>query len=379
MHHRSIAIICAFPTGLNAGMLSVDLAAHQLLNTIKKVQTITTTFFTTEARIAFSIGNKNHLKYELLHDQSQLDKFDLILYWGDFGHWIKFAQNEWLKRQYDRQGKAQKTLSNWYKLYFLKGREDLMKKTIIYGGSIYGLDCKQIEDQEYVNSLKSLFSQCIWCSFRDIYSVNYINQLINKSKAELGADCSLLMTNELANSLTRYQNKMMPEEEYILSSFGRSNSGFLLNSLCYQLSEELKIKLVNFNWLDERYPFSSKLELITNCKILVTDIYHCALNGIREEKKVVCFGKGNSRKTDTLSDKKKEVFFSQHMMSKNYYFIEEVHEASKAGEHAMKRLINSVIDISNDSLYNKTSLNLIKHLSETSKKKLLEVINQALS
>ena len=378
MQHKSIAIICAFPTGLNAGMISVDLAAHQLLNDIKTTRNITTTFFTTEAKISLSLGNEKYLKYELLYDQSQLNNFDLIVYWGDFGHWIEFAQSEWCRRNYDRQGKVTKTISNWYKIYFLKGREDLIKKTIVYGGTLYGLDCNQINDQEYVEALKLLFSKCMWCSFRDIYSVNYINQLLQEPKAELGADCSLLMRNQDLHSQVTKHNTHPLEREYILTSFARSNSGFLLNSLCHQLSKKLEIKLINFNWLDEKHSFSSKLRLLANCKILATDIYHCALNGIREEKRVICFGKGNSRKVHTLSDKKKEVFFSQHMMSKSYYFIEEVQNASQDNDRKIERLLASIMQTSKDDLYHMSSFNMIGSLIEMSRNKLLSRINEAL-
>lgn len=66
----------------------------------------------------------------------------------------------------DRQGKVKKTLSNWYKLYFLQGRDDLAQKTIIHGGSIYGLDCKQGEDKEYAHALNSLFLNVYGAAFR---------------------------------------------------------------------------------------------------------------------------------------------------------------------------------------------------------------------
>jgi len=91
-----IAVICAFPAGLNAGMLSVDLA---LTHTLSKISiNIEVTRFCAESELIIPFKN-NFIYYCHLENKSQLEKFDRIIYWGDFLHWIGYGMQDYLIRQ----------------------------------------------------------------------------------------------------------------------------------------------------------------------------------------------------------------------------------------------------------------------------------------
>ena len=66
------------------------------------------------------------------------------------------------------------------------------------------------------------------------------------------------------------------------------------------------------------------------------------------------------------------------MMSKSYYFIEEVQNASQDNDRKIERLLASIMQTSKDDLYHMSSFNMIGSLIEMSRNKLLSRINEAL-
>ena len=52
---KRIAVICAYPTGLNPGMTSVDIAAVEIIKFIQKKNNIEALFFTTEGNVKVKV------------------------------------------------------------------------------------------------------------------------------------------------------------------------------------------------------------------------------------------------------------------------------------------------------------------------------------
>ena len=71
------------------------------------------------------------------------------------------------------------------------------------------------------------------------------------------------------------------------------------------------------------------------------------MNAIKRSKRVICFGRGSAQVKNTLSDKKKEIFFSQHFMQENYFYIEDVFESLETNSKA-----NSLIRRLNEAANN---------------------------
>ena len=155
---KKIAVICAFPTGLNPGMISVDQAATEIIKIINEGNNLQAVFYTTEGNIKVQTGKNKFITYQHYHEQEQLDEFDAILFWGDFGHWLNYAEKEWCKRQLSRSHKVDKSIENWYKLYFFSGRDDLKAKTITYGETLYGINGGHLSNSRYMSELKTFYN-----------------------------------------------------------------------------------------------------------------------------------------------------------------------------------------------------------------------------
>jgi hypothetical protein len=327
-----IALICAYPAGTNHGMISVDYAFETIKSKINSDIKI-------ERFCAWRSIEDNLLSYTELHSLSQLESFDKIIYWGDFLHWIEYAKKDWANKTLDRNPLMtfDEVIDCWYQLFLLEGREDLQKKTIVFGNTLYGLNAEQLLDQRYINALKLLYSNVVLSMHRDIFSQNFLFQLTRNKSIKFGVDCSFLLN---ANTQTTKQD----QEQYFLYSFARSGENELLMQMVNDISKELNLQPKELKWISKGASVTNlkeNLKIIKNSNFLLTDIYHCALNSIRENTPTVCFGNSSTKVSDTLSDKKKEIFFRQHFLDQYYIYIESLKRNYTREFRSILKLINN--------------------------------------
>ena len=344
---KRIAVICAYPTGLNPGMTSVDIAAVEIIKFIQKKNNIEALFFTTEGNIKVKVDQNTWITYRLLSKPEQLDKFDLILFWGDFSHWIKYADSEWSNRQLNPSLRINKSIDNWYNLYFFCRRGDLKPKTITYGESLYGISGSQLINSRYIKELIDFYGKSAYCTFRDIYSVNFINQILGRQKATLGVDCSLFGERKITTTQAK-------DRTSIAIDFSRSDANLALNSISSAFANKNNLEISEIHWLNPKISLEDKLASLESADMIFTDVYHCALNAIKRSKRVICFGRGSAQVKNTLSDKKKEIFFSQHFMQENYFYIEDVFESLETNSktNSLIRRLNEAAN--NDNRFHAT-------------------------
>jgi polysaccharide pyruvyl transferase WcaK-like protein len=145
----------------------------------------------------------------------------------------------------------------------------------------------------------------------------------------------------------------------LLYSFGRTVGIKTSEKFTIALSQKLNVECIKFNWFskDGFSGLEEKIDLIRQSKYLITDIYHLALIGLREDIPTICIGRGAPYNKGTLYDKKKEFFFQQFQAQQYYVFFEYLELCMVNSEE-----LNTLIAVCSRNLNNYPSLNRIYHL-----------------
>jgi polysaccharide pyruvyl transferase WcaK-like protein len=310
---KRIAVICAYPKH-NPGMYSVDLGLGSIVNTLEKVKV---TRFNIQDNYSIK-SDLYKLKYNLLYDAAQLENFDKIIIWGDFLLWLLYGKHEILSKQRKNLTYDQ-IFEKWSNLIFLKNRPDLQKKVIIYGTTLYGINSEQLSNNDYLSMLSELCDNAQSISFRDVFSANFISQISQNKNVSYRVDCAFHFNTDKIL-------KNIQDSPYLCYSFGRSGCDAKLEEFAKEVANSMNLNAVNLNWLDKSgLPgLINKISVIKGSSGLITDIYHCGITGMRESVPVIGIGMGASTISSTLSDKKKEVFFTQSFANQNYIYAESI-------------------------------------------------------
>lgn len=332
MKKQKIALICAYPAGTNSGMISVDSAFQTVISNLKNVEFIRFCPWR-------SLSKGESLNYERYYSAEQLNDFDKIIFWGDFMHWIGYGKHDWAaKSKYKTVSLSQDEMLNlWYELCLLENREDLQKKSILFGGTLYGLDASQLLDKRYFNALTSLLNNSILVKTRDVQSANFVTQLAMSKKNVFGCDCSLLFQPYYFS-----KDKTKNKKKYLLYSFARSGKNQELESISKSVAKDLNLEAILIPWISKGagLPNLEKyVNLINDAEFIITDIYHLTLNSWRDGTPAICIGEGNSKVQTSLSDKKKEIFYHQSF-AMDYYFFLDNFLSNKHISLQVKNLIN---------------------------------------
>lgn len=348
-----VGVICAFPAGSNTGMLSVDLAFDSLVSKIDK--NISVTRFCPWR--ALNKTDRIPLEYVEYTTVDQLMEFDHIIFWGDFLHWITYAEHDWSNRGKNKnpEQSQENIIDSWYDLCLLENNQELRERTIIVGGTVYGLNANHLTNQRYITALKNLYRDSRSAMVRDFFSRYFLEQIVQRP-IKVSGDCALLLDSHAIISAYPETKKDIPETPYAVYAFGRSGSVDVLERYAQDIAEKAQIKLVKLDWLKKGTgirDLARRVNLIKNAEFIITDIYHCAVNSYREKKPVICIGLANSRIKDTLSDKKKEVLHFQLFAQTRYRYLEDVVRAfdkevmlalETLGDHDMTEIISDLID-----------------------------------
>ncbi len=307
-------------------MISVDLSFMSVHKALGPGYSFA--FFCAEEE--YEIKNDHYaIHYQHLQSQEQLRVFDVIIYWGDFLHWVGYKKWDWLSRFKIRQPELSEeaVFDLWYKLFLLEGVPELQAKTIIFGGTLYALNAKQLTNKRYLAALTALYRNARLALLRDQVSASFISQLVPTNQDFFGCDCALLLNKGEAPP------PRTAPEKYILCSFGRSGANVAITSFATQIAPRMGLKLLGMNWLGHpagMEGLQEKLRLVREAELVVTDIYHLAVNSWREGVPALCFGKGNGNPTGTISDKKKEIFYRQMFGSAWYLYLSDLLEHMRA-------------------------------------------------
>lgn len=338
-----IAIVNAFPVGLNPGMLSVDFAFDSF---IKKYEVDANIDYLSSDMNYSLRHSENEITWARFKDVKQIYGYDKIIYWGDFLQWVGFGENDWCDRQPHEP--KDKLMQEYYRLFLLDKDEELHKKTILFGGTIYPLSSNDLLNTHYYNCLKQLITHAQLALFRDVISAGFAQQLSNNETQFWGCDCAFLL--DTGNKTPKLKN-------YLMYSFGRSGQEHAQVEFAHQLAKKLHLEPMDIKWLDLKIPLAKKIQLIKQASVVLTDIYHLSITGLREQIPTLCVGQGNSYAVLSLSDKKKEILFKQHFAENYYIFLDEIISSSNNTEERMK-----MIDRCSELLMNTDQLAIISNM-----------------
>lgn len=365
----NIALISAYNPGHNPGMLQVELAFQHLKASLPLDTEVTR--FTLQKSMYYpaSFGFSEEIISEKLIDPSQLSEFDLIIFWGDFLHWDQYLKVDLTNRSYFLKEKMtrEEVANYWYRCVFFVDNPELHSRTIIFGSSIYGINARSLTDVTYYRALKKLLNNARFILMRDLYSANIVKQLAPNHHESFGCDPAFLL---------QFSEKSKFPKEGILFSFKRSGKTKELNQLMEDFGTSLTTPVQDFDWFQcsGMEELNQKLILIRRSNFVVTDIYHLAVTAMREEIPVILFGFGSQKVERTLSDKKKEVLMTQHLLSSNFFYVERVLEG-KFDSNVQQQIISEMRQRMLDTESYKIAMELLQSHVDLVRHKLLIAIS----
>ena len=295
-----IGILCAYNPA-NSGMISVDLAAEQLM---KRWQ------------LPYQLINIHRLKKRDLvrgfHIAREIDDFrdySHILYWGDFQNNPMYGYSDFCMREVDWEYSSDKKSAEalWREL-FLSLPEQLngIVKTASVGNCFIG--CSNFQDDEVTRSaFKSFCQNTDLILPRENYSMAELKDLggtSNLPNCKDGLDSAFLFKPKL----TSVKNK----QPYFAYCFQRSNVSFT-DTQRANIEHAIELTGRYIPWTEPSI-FRSRglaktMNIINGAELVITDIYHVCVNALNIGKPVVCVMRSAESMDNTLSDRKKLALF----------------------------------------------------------------------
>lgn len=343
-----VAVICAFNSAVNTGMVTVDLAAVRFFS--QSIPSAEIVLFNVDQRRKIA-GPSGHLTYEHLSEVSQLKDFDVIVIWGDFllsrrYHKADLA-NRVRKRVPDVSGsEIDEIVDKHARLLLLADADDdILRRTVCFGGSLYVNTPLDDAEKTYRRRLDRLLSLAKLVKVRDPISVAFVNNYVVREQNVAGIDAAFLLSRgDPVDTSTE-------ETKRIGYSFGRRLSQdpaalARMQKFVGGIAERLDLQhQLDVSWLsasrdDPIGAVLTKIEDIRSCDLIITDTYHCAINALREGVPTLCIGRGAEALGGTLGEKKKELLFSMFNARDFYVFVEWL-----GGEAAVKQAVEKYCEV----------------------------------
>lgn len=301
-----ICVICAPQTfGCNAGMFSVDLAAWDFLQRhfpAADVKYLTLYPHKCDfGRVPFEYATEGG-------DTQILGQFDLILFWGDFLHALPY-RNE-VASVLCRKGicsSRERALQRVREFLFLAGTNDhLLKRTVLYGGTLLFNPANAYDDETYTRDLRRLVNLAKGVWVRDPFSAFAVNQLQERGgQCVHGTDCAQLLRGGFARFGRHRADRIRPTGQKRLGIFiGRSHfEASKIAGLVSGLQADLPLNPIWLDWgrppffLDRRSDLLEQLPhldddaapeaadtplqslmALQEVDVLISDTYHACVN-----------------------------------------------------------------------------------------------------
>lgn len=408
MKKKILVVSAASPSDTNTGMLSVDLAAFQLLKKFPKCEYYWLTFAGLPTQPSSEFFNKTKGKIKYLHypiKNKMLRCFDLILIWGDFQ-----LSRTWCRKSalylHNRQLKKESEKKFIHGILFNKIEKKILKKTIIYGVSNLPDNHEIQNDLDYYLPFQKLIKNVhrVWA--RDPISAARFAQLRKKDENCMGVDPAWLLKRD-KNIRIKNNNKKCKTIGICLGS--RTNLFPEVLDAILQIKNKFRFSLKHIPWIQtqkitkktfienakkiirflrsrqisrdvleninkqikiQKYKgFENCLHEISTCKLIITDLYHLAINAWSLHVPVLFIGENQPNETfecSTLNDEKKLIlYYTLHMQ--DFYFTKH-----RILNEKNKKYINEIIKFKKlkNSLRNyilfakKSKIDLLKSMHE---------------
>ncbi|MFF8398387.1 hypothetical protein [Streptomyces sp. NPDC016172] len=350
-----VAVITAPNIGYrNTGMLTVDLAFESLRRRMDTdVDATWYTLHTPETVPLRDCARGTELPFRFLPLAEHLDTLrdhDAVVFWGDFLHTRHYLAQDATNRLLDfgfaaDRDDARAQLNR--ALLFADQPDELLARTLSYGGTILHNTQSDYEDKEYGPLFSRLVTRSHRMWVRDPLSAAKIAHLRgDRTTDHFGADAALLSRpGDLDHLPTTQWSWSVPDGGAIGVFLGaRTPIPDWLPAFCQGLSDRLGAPLEWLPWFDRDVPgpvshiaarpgdhtVGDLVGVLPRYRLVITDTYHLAVNSWGAGTPAVCVGAPEpTPKTHddylTLSDVKKHVFHMAYDATDFYLTTQEGH------------------------------------------------------
>ncbi|MGK5696139.1 hypothetical protein ACSNOJ_25160 [Streptomyces sp. URMC 128] len=353
-----VAVITAPNIGYrNTGMLTVDLAFESLRRrTAPETETTWYTLHTPETVPLRECARGTEFPFRFHPLTEHLDSLrdhDAVVFWGDFLHTRHYLEQDATNRLLDfgfaEDRAAARNLLN-RTLLFADQPDELLTRTLSYGGTILHNSQSDYEDKEYGPLFSRLVTRSRRVWVRDPLSAAKIAHLRgDRTTDHFGSDAALLSRpGDLDHLPTTQWSRAVPDGGAIGVFLGaRTPIPEWLPAFCQDLSERLGTPLEWLPWFDRdvpapvghiaqrpgRHTIGDLVRVLPRYRLVITDTYHLAVNSWGAGTPAVCVGAPEpTPKTHddylTLSDVKKHVFHMAYDATDFYLSTQEGHRQS---------------------------------------------------
>ncbi|WP_369197295.1 hypothetical protein [Streptomyces djakartensis] len=333
-----VAVITAPNVGYrNTGMLTVDLAFESLRRRTGGAFDATWyTLHTPDTVPLRDCARGTRMPFDFLPLAEHLDALgdhDAVVFWGDFLHTRHYLAQDATNRLTDfgiaADRNAARTLLN-RTLLMADQPDELLARTLSYGGTILHNTQSDYEDKEYGPLFTRLVRRGHRLWVRDPLSAAKIAHLRgDRATDHFGSDAALLnRPGDLGHLPVTDWSRSIPDGGAIGVFLGaRTPVPDWLPATCRELSDRLGAPLEWLPWFDRDVPAAlahiprrpgehtvgDLIGVLPRYRLVVTDTYHLAVNAWGAGTPAVCVGAPEpTPKTHddylTLSDVKKHVF-----------------------------------------------------------------------
>ncbi|MFF5404227.1 polysaccharide pyruvyl transferase family protein [Streptomyces misionensis] len=333
-----VAVITAPNIGYrNTGMLTVDLAFETMRR--RMGGGIEANWYTLHApeTVALRPGARGHafpFRFRSLIDEvDDLREHDAVVFWGDFLHARHYLAQDATNRLLDfgfaaDRGAARALLNRT--LLLADQPDELLSRTLSYGGTILHNTQSDYEDKEYGPLFTRLMTRSRRVWVRDPLSAAKLAQLRgDRTTDHFGSDAALLnRPGDLGHLPVTPWSQDLPEGGAIGVFLGaRTEIPDWLPGFCQGLADRFGAPLEWVPWFDRDVPprvehiarrpgdptVGDLIGVLPRYRLVVTDTYHLAVNAWGAGTPVVCVGAPEPVPTTdddylTLSEVKKHVF-----------------------------------------------------------------------
>ncbi|MEU0216413.1 polysaccharide pyruvyl transferase family protein [Streptomyces sp. NPDC006265] len=350
-----VAVITAPNIGYrNTGMLTVDLAFESLRRRMDTA--VDTTWYTLHTPETVPLrdgarGTEFPFRFHPLAEHlDSLRDHDAVVFWGDFLHTRHYLAQDATNRLLDfgfaaDRDDARAQLNR--ALLFADQPDEVLARTVSYGGTILHNTQSDYEDKEYGPLFSRLVTRSHRMWVRDPLSAAKIAHLRrDRTTDHFGSDAALLSRpGDLDHLPATEWSRSVPDGGAIGVFLGaRTPIPDWLPGFCQGLSDRLGAPLEWLPWFDREVPGAVRhiaarpgnptvgdlVGVLPRYRLVVTDTYHLAVNSWGAGTPAVCVGAPEpTPKTHddylTLSDVKKHVFHMAYDATDFYLTTQEGH------------------------------------------------------
>ena len=373
---KRIAIITAStPSDTNTGMVTVELAALDLLETFSEYSF---TWFSFPPIPGCSDGPfqelaKGKIKYRYLPDAlPEIYDYDVIIYWGDFINSRTWLLNGGLSQALNHLSDHEDGLDVLCRCMLLKEAPDeVLKKVIIFGTTVIPDTQNDLSDENYNAAFARLVKNAFRVWMRDPISASRVAQIRAKDENCFGVDPAAIFNHaalavrrsqasptntiglfvgsrtEVSEDFRRFIDEVSEECSATIlwipwfKVVAQDNRRFVerikgIVKLCMLRSKRRRSELAIRKTWKSKYIIGNfmrrhaggddrevvdLLRMVANCDFIVTDTYHLCVNAWRMQVPAVCIGLSQPNvdfSNSSLDDMKKIMLYSSYYANDLY-------------------------------------------------------------